>query len=285
MSSSSINISWGVSPRFYRSDLESLLSRYAAVENQPKSEYELGLWKVNGLTIKLYKETLVAQGRNTSTGVEIVHEIKKLNGLSVDQKNQSKLIALRPVAQNALICSQCGEYVYLINSSIDGLDISFKNECGHRNNVNAPFLMSVNRLMPDINILKSRNLSRMIELGFFDNCEILIPDYLMRCIDHYMSGSKSTVSEELAQLRELEKWGKVKVKTFKDGFDIPASREEFNIDEDPILLDIADITNSIFITADINCKDQATLRNRPVIFIDHETTKNTKILHELRTPS
>ena len=96
---------------------------------------------------------------------------------------------------------------------------------------------------------------------------------------------KKTVSEEIDQLRELEKQGLVSIKPFKDDREIPASRVEFNIEEDPTLIEIADITNSIFITADINCKDQALLRKRPVIFIDDATTRSTKMLHELRTAS
>lgn len=285
MSSNNINISWGVSPRFNEVDLELVLGRYSAIKMASKSEYELGLWKVNGLTIKLFKETLVAQGKYTTSGINIVNEIKKLKGLSLDHKNRSKLIALRPSSQNALICDECGEFVYAISSSVENLDVFFKNECGHRNNVNAPFIMCVNRIMPDINVLKSRNLSRLIELGFFENCEVLIPKYMMDCLDQYLEGSKTTISNEISLLRDLEKKGLIKIKHFNDGFDIPASRDEFGIDEDTTLLDIADITNSVFITCDVNCRDQATLRNRPVIFIDHDTTRNTKILHKLRTPS
>jgi hypothetical protein len=227
---------------------------------------------------------LVVQGRYTTSGVNIVSEIKGINGLSLDRKNRARLTELTPITQNALECDNCGDHGYLIESKTEGLDIIFHNECGHDNNVKSPFLMCVNRILPDINMLKSRNLSRLIELGYFENCEILIPQYMMDCLDEYLSGSKHTISGELAQLRELQGKDLIDIYNFNDNMEIPKSREEFNRTEDNTLIEISIMTNSIFLTSDINCKDKALLKNRPTIFLDHDTTKSIKILHETRLP-
>jgi hypothetical protein len=285
MSSGNITITWEVSSSFNTDELERILSGYAIETLELKTEYEKGSWKVNGLTIKLYERSLAVQGRHTTSGVKIVSDIKSLKGLSLDQKNRARLAALTPVFQNAIECEKCGEHSYLIQSKTQGLEITFKNECGHNNNVKSPFLMCVNRILPDLNVLKSRNLSRMIDLGYFEGCEIVIPSYVMKCLDKYLGGSKNTISDEIQELRELEKKGLISLYSYEDNMPIPDSREKFDVEENNTLLEIATITNSIFITSDINCKDQALLHRRPVIFLDHETTKNTKILHELRTPS
>ena len=51
MSSSNINISWGVSYKFEESDLEQVLGKYSIIKKDPKSEHEKSVWEVNGLTI------------------------------------------------------------------------------------------------------------------------------------------------------------------------------------------------------------------------------------------
>ena len=104
MSSGSINITWGVSRNFEEADLDLVLSGYAAVA-EPRSKYEKSVWSVNGLTIKLYERTLFAQGKYTTSGVNIVSAINKLDGLSLDRNNRGKMTALKPVCARAVVCA------------------------------------------------------------------------------------------------------------------------------------------------------------------------------------
>jgi len=80
------------------------------------------------------------------------------------------------------------------------------------------------------------------------------------------------------------KKGKISIFNFEDNIDIPKTREEFDVNEDRNLLEIAKITNSLIITSDINFKDQAILAKRPVIYLDPDTVSNVKVLHETRIP-
>lgn len=284
MSSSNITLVWRIGSKFSEDSLAQIFEESGSTKQEPKGEHEKRIWKLNGLTLKLYDRTLVVQGKLSSAGLPLLEGINLIEGLSLDRKNQAIFRALKPISQNALLCEECGEPFYLISSSITGLDISFTNRCGHLNTMRLPFSMCVNRMLLDFNVLRSKNLSRLIELGYFEGSELLIPAYLMRCADKYLKGSKRTFSVELENLKRLERQGKILIYNFEDNIEIPKTREDFDVNEDRNLLEIAQITNSIIITSDINFKDQAILAKRPVLYLDPDTVSNVKVLHETRIP-
>jgi len=285
MSSENITIVWQVDRTFNLDPLESLMEKYSSNKLEPKNEYQLQLWKTNSLTVILYEKSLVVQGKKDDRNIDVIIEMNEIEGLTLDSKNRDRLLNLLPRYQSALLCSSCGKPLYLVDSKIEGLDIIFHNECGHINNLRPPFTMCVNRILPDLNILISKHFSRLINLGFFKGSEILIPNYLLSCVDHYI-GKKSTkaVSDELENLRALEKLNEISILLYEDNIKIPLNRDEYDKTEDESLLQIATITNSILLTADSNLKDRTILHNRPVIFLNSEALKKIKILEEIRTP-
>lgn len=285
MSLPNLTLVWKIGSRFTEASLADILEEAGSTEQESKGEYEKRIWKVNGLTVKLYESSLVVQGKIGSNTLSLLEKTNRIRGLSLDSKNQAKLRALKPISQNALLCDDCGEPFYLVESSISGLDVSFTNQCGHTNPMRSPYSMCVNRILVDVNVLRSKNLSRLVELGFFKGSEFLIPSYLMRCADKYLSGSKRTFSAELENLRKHERQGTISIYNFEDNFEIPKTREDYEVNEDRDLLEIAKITNSIIITSDINFKDQAILAQRPVIYLDPETVSNVKVLHDTRVPN
>ncbi len=52
--------------------------------------------------------------------------------------------------------------------------------------------------------------------------------------------------------------------------------------EDNIILEIANLTNSILLTGDMNLKDKAFLDKRPTIYIHPKDAKKIKQIHETR---
>ena len=285
MSAKSLNIAWQVEPNFKRDELTELLETYRATLSTPKNEHQKQFWKTNSLTIILYERTLVAQGVKNERNTRIVIEINAIDGLYLNSKNQAKMSSLMPLAQNALVCDVCGKPFYLIDSQVEGLDIIFINECNHRNNIKPPFLMYINRFLPDFNILFSRHLSRLVNLGNFHGAEILIPNFMIECVDHYIGKRNSSAFRaELEALRQLEKGGDISIFSFEDHLDIPRDATEFGRTEDRCLLEISKNTNSILITADNNLKERSILDDRPVIFLSGPAIHALKLLEEIRTP-
>ena len=285
MSSESLNMVWQVESNFEQDELTSSLEGFGATLHPPTNEHQLQFWRTNGLVIILYEKSLVAQGVKNERNIRIVMDINELNGLYLDSKNKAKFSALLPESQNALICNECGKPFYLIEGNIEGLDIIFNNECNHKNNIRLPFLMYINRFLPDFNICISKHLSRMINLGYFIGAEILIPKFMMDCADSFL-GSRTAPAfrAELESLRELEKQNKITIYFFDDHLEIPSDRTEFDRTEDSCLLEIAKQTNSILITADTNFRERTLLAKRPVVFLSGPAIHALKILEEIRTP-
>jgi rRNA-processing protein FCF1 len=241
--------------------------------------------KPNGLTIVLYEKSLVAQGIKNDRSVKIVTDINEIVGLYLNAQNRAKYSILLPSAQNALVCDHCGKPNYLIDSQVEGLEVIFTNECGHRNRIRPPFLMYVNRFLPDFNIMMSRHLSRLINLGYFHGAEILIPNFIIECVDQFIGKKRSSAFRaELGALRQLENSGEISIFSYNDHLDIPSDATEFGKTEDRCLLEITKNTNSILITADNNLKERSMLDDRPVIFLSDKAIHAIKLLETVRTP-
>ena len=141
--------------------------------------------------------------------------------------------------------------------------------------LNGPVYTVNNRILPDINILVSHSLSRLIELGHFTGYEIVIPRLLMHVVDNTNNrGIKIGISEEIETLKKIERDGLIKVMDYDDKLDTSNLTEK---NEDEYISLIADITNSILLTGDEVLKSRVQLKNRPIIFIApdyHSKIKN-----------
>ena len=279
-----VTIVWSVTSRFRNPDLLSVLRDFKSDQRKPTNEYEIGFWKVNGLSVKLYAKKLVVQGNLDDYNKKLLSEIERIDGLSLDQENASKLRSLFPTKQNALLCEKCNSPSLLVAAVRDGLDIAFKKECGHSDKLTPPLMMLNSRILPDMNILISKSLSRLVALGHFVGFEILIPEFILDILDQFKgSGKKEAVSKELANLRIAEGQNRVRILALKEKlFEI--SSESLSKEEDKILLRLANLTNSILVTSDQVLKDRALMDNRPTIFIPAEVFSQIKMIDEVRNP-
>ena len=120
--------------------------------------------------------------------------------LTLDSSNAEKLRKIFPARQNSIVCSIC-QRDSLIQSSIEGLDISFRMECEHKHDLMAPFLTLNNRVLPDINMIVSKSVSSLANLGFLTGAEIVFPEVILDVIDVFKKTGKkkaSNISEEKA---------------------------------------------------------------------------------------
>lgn len=276
-----INITWNVISTEAEEKLREMMNKYSAIEQATTSE-EFFFKKFN-VSIKKYKDKLVVQGQENTNSLRLIQEIDELSCLELDKKNLQKFLQHFPRTHNAILCMNCKKTTTLITGKIKGLDIVFTKECGCIEKMKPPLLMLVKRILPDFNILIGNHLSRFIEWGYFNDFEVVIPDFVMNCLDVLGKRRKSGIFKELGKLREFKKDGKIEIFNFKDGFNVPDSRKKFEKEEDNIILKIANLTNSILITGDRNLKDKAILENRPTIYIDPQELKKTKITQKVRS--
>ncbi len=135
------------------------------------------------------------------------------------------------------------------------------------------------RILPDICVLISHTLSRLIKLGFFDGFEIVIPDFVEHTVDILCEGRlKSGFYNELHELRKLENNRIISILYCDYEKSLPEDRKSLIELEDAIILEIAVITNSILFTSDRGFKDEATSIKQPVIYIPPKFQKNIKEL-------
>jgi predicted PilT family ATPase len=135
------------------------------------------------------------------------------------------------------------------------------------------------RILPDICVLISHTLSRVIELGFLNSFEILIPDFIENIVEDLCEGKlKAGFYNEIGKLKELERDRKIDILYCSYGVDLPENKKELVDTEDDIILEVAVSTNSILFTADKGLKDKAVSVKQPVIFIPPKFQKNIKEL-------
>ena len=254
-----------------------------ATEKKPISEYEKRVWTIDGLTIKLYQKKLVVQGGLNYDTKEYLRNLRSVPGLTLDGKNAAMWHQIFPSRHNAILCRECMETSLLIHGEMEGLDIVFKGECGHKNNLRPPMFVLTNRVLPDINMLISKTLSRLVELGYFDGFEVVFPEFILDVIDEFKGPSrKEAVSQELASLSNLDKMGRIKLNTLAG---LPMTIEASILkDEDKVILELAQLTNSVLLTSDKVLKDRAVLQERPAIYVSPEDFGKIKVIERVRTP-
>ncbi len=135
------------------------------------------------------------------------------------------------------------------------------------------------RILPDICVLISHTLSRVIELEFLDGFEILIPDFVEEIVSVLCEGKlKAGFFNEIEKLQKLEAERKIDILYCSYGVELPEDKKKLIETEDDIILEVAVVTNSILFTADKGLKDKATSIKQPVIYIPPKFQKGIKEL-------
>lgn len=137
------------------------------------------------------------------------------------------------------------------------------------------------RILPDICVLISHTLSRIIELGFLEGFEILIPDSVEYIVQILCEGRlQAGFYNEIEKLKELEIQRKIDI--LYCSYEMPEvkDRKELIAREDDLILEIAVVTNSILFTSDMGLRDKATSVKQPVIYFPAKFQKNIKDIFE-----
>ena len=278
---SSINLSFGIDSSFQDSDILNVLDNYGFTDEKTTNNYQKWVRKGLDVIIIKFEKKVIIQGKENDKILNVIRDILEVEGVIVDPKNAEKLAKLFKLSHNTLFCMKCNSPSMLIKGEIEGLDIVFKMQCGHNNDMNPPIFMLTSRILPDSNILVNGNLSRCIDLGYFRGFEIVIPDFVTHVIDTLGTNKKAGASKEIERLQELEGKGIITIFNCMDGIELPCE-EDFNKVEDDKILEIANLTNSILLTGDMNLKDKANLNKRPTIYIHPKDGNQIKIIHETR---
>jgi len=121
----------------------------------------------------------------------------------------------------------------------------------------------------------------VVELGFLDCFEILIPDFVEEIVLILCEGKlKAGFYNEINKLKELEAERKIDIIYCNYGIDWPENRNKLINTEDDMILEVAVATDSILFTADKGLRDKAVSIKQPVIYIPPKFQKGIKKLAE-----
>jgi len=254
-----------------------------ANEKKPTGKYEKRVWSINGLTVKQYEKTVVTQGSLNDFTRRFLRDLREVKGLTLDEKNARIFFRIYPTRHNAIMCPDCKSTFLSIHGVMEGLDIVFQGECGHKCDLKPPMFMLTNRILPDISILISKSLSRLVELGYFNGFEVVLPEFILDVVDRFKgSSNKGAVSEQLEDLRALEEAGKIKINNLSA---LPVKIDSSNFqEEDKVILELSHLTNSILITSDKLLKDRAIMQDRPAVYISPDDFGKIKMIQQVRNP-
>ncbi len=253
-----------------------------AQAKKPTGEYERRVWSINGLTIKQYHKKLVVQGSLNDFTKKFLQGLKRVKGITLDQRNAMKFVQIFPSKHNAILCPVCNDAYLVIEGVVEALEVMFRGECGHRNDLTPPFFMLNARILPDISMLISKSLSRLVELGHLNGFEVILPEFILDVVNQFKrSASKDAVSAEFDSLRALAKEGKIRINTLSTP---PIDISSPQIDEDRVILDLAHLTNAILVTSDKLFKDRAVMQERPTVYISPDDFGKLKMIQEVRNP-
>jgi rRNA-processing protein FCF1 len=279
----SINITWNISPRANDAHFKDLLIQHGGTELPKNTAHQKWVCKCGSLTIQYFGKTLVIQGPISDQNKEIISELSKCEGLSLEGENIAKYAHLFDFGHNAIICNTCKHPVMLIEGKERGLDFIFEKECGHKTELKPPIFMITNRILPDVNALVGGLISKGLRIGLFTGFEIVVASFVITVIDNLGKREKEMATRELEALRKYAESGKISIFMCKDGEQIP-SREEFDAKEDQIILNIAKLTNSILFTTDNVMKERAMLQKRPTIYMHPQYSKHLAMVADVRNP-
>lgn len=278
----SANLVFTVTSEFDRDLLAKYIESYKGTSRKITNEYQKAFWSINGLSVVLYEDKLVVQGRLNEFTKLSLRGLRNIKGLTLDSKNAEKFMAMFPVRRNSIVCGKCGKDSLTILGQTEGLDISFKMECRHTCELTAPFLTLNNRVLPDINMIVAKSVSRLINLGRLKGAEIVFPEFILDIVDKFKGSSqKSAISDELDNLGKIAEKGSISINTFHNmPFVYQTKTPE---DEDKVILDFAHFTNSFLLTSDKVFKERAVMEGRPTIFVSPDDFGKLKMIKEVRT--
>ena len=133
------------------------------------------------------------------------------------------------------------------------------------------------RILPDICVLISHTLSRLIELNILEGFEIIIPDSIEYIVQILCEGRlQAGFYNEIDKLKELDAERKIDI--VYCSYEMPEikTKKELVAREDDLILEIAIITNSILFTSDKGLRNKASSVKQPVIYFPAKYQKNIK---------
>ena len=133
------------------------------------------------------------------------------------------------------------------------------------------------RILPDICVLISHTLSRLIELNILEGFEIMIPDSIEYIVQILCEGRlQAGFYNEIDKLKELDAERKIDI--LYCSYEMPEikTKKELVTREDDLILEIAIITNSILFTSDKGLRNKASSVKQPVIYFPAKYQKNIK---------
>ena len=155
------------------------------------------LKEYNGHNIKIliYNKTFMIQGKGLNNPNEIVidilRQLNKLKFLVLKEKFKIDFQKFFP-KRGIILCNQCGTSSDFVELEIEGDEPVFKyNSCDCMLNLkNYSFNLLNNRLLPDLNVIISDGLIRLLNLGFFKDFTLIIPTYILYICDKELLGKK-----------------------------------------------------------------------------------------------
>lgn len=278
-----VTLTWLTSQNCEDSEIINILDQFGAEKSEIRSQYQKWVRKGVNFTITRFENKLMIQGKVNDSNINLIKELSQLNSLELDGKSLERYRKLSRFSNNAIVCTECNDPSILITGQVIDSKLLFTKECNHKIDMKPPIMVFTSRIIPDICILVSRLLTKLIYLGYFEDFEIVIPNNVLDIIEILCGpNEKKGALKEIDMLIEMEKEGKIKTFNCKYGKSLPP-KEELEIEEDNFILDLAKLTNSILFTSDGSMTRKARLRKMPVIYIDPKFQKDIKdILNSLK---
>jgi len=232
------------------------------------------------LTLTEYPKKLVVQGKHSSESRELLAKLNSLNEyLVLKGKDFKKYIEIMRLKNGKIICEICLNASSYITTSVDKAgNIKFVAECGHEISTHSPLLISRSRVLPDINRLFARSVSRMIKQGFFEGFEFIIPEYydkyVENCLSH-KSKHRQPYYEELNELNKLASDGKIGIYRLPFTGTIDNCKVERQIEDDKII-GFGQQTQSLILTGDKGMAEKLMLEGLDYILIDQSIDSQLK---------
>lgn len=232
-------------------------------------------------TLQEFETKLTIQSVDDFSSNGILYDLSVLKGLTFDGRGNLKkfLQQVRP-PNGTFLCLRCAKTSHGLILSKGDSGFSFRYlSCEHEDINGPPMFITRTRLLPDINQLISGNVSRLIDLGFLNNFEILLPTYVTSFVDTCIKGKlKSGFDNELNRLKTLEDIGKITIKRFDYKIEVNSNDcERESNDEDEKIVYLARLSGSILMTGDRLMKTLANVDDLSTFFIPQDLDELIKV--------
>ncbi len=237
-----------------------------------------------GTIVRIEKNKITIQGQLNKETKELISKINALDQLTLNPKNLKIFAEIFQPNNGSIICQECGQPSTVIEGGSDASgNPVFKCGCGHEIRTNSPLLIARSQMLPDLNILISKTLSRIIQAGYFNGYEIIIPEYYDKFVDQCFDRGKrrSAFLSEKEELMKLQRQGLIRYQQYPySDSKIVDCNEEGKIEDDKVFK-FAEKTHSILITADSTLKEKSIEHNLECIFFTQNLSDSAKLLSKL----